>query len=138
MTDHSAAPPSPLFEAFFLEVDNLLANWTIWERLFGGQDTDRSEEHALTKEASSGFFLHARWSMLRAALLDLGRLCGDRLESCGRPNLTMQRVWEEAQVHLKGKKSTYLDASIASHGARMFVCVLKWPRDEDSAFRWFS
>lgn len=105
------------FPAFEKTVRDTRACWILWHYLF---DLDRVEtkgevdefnaRHEAMKRVSGSFFMHARWSLLSSVLLGLGRLA-DPPRTCGRDNLTLERVFEQTDF------GSYVNAKNDAHVA---------------------
>ncbi len=91
------------FEVLAAEVRHLEAAWTMWRRLYFREEEPSAQAqvaagdraYRITGAAAKSFFYFTRWHLLRGVVLDLCRL-GDKLQTGGQSNLTVERVVGEA------------------------------------------
>jgi hypothetical protein len=99
-TDTPMCSPLASFEQI---VRNLRSTWILWHGLFDVDVVGSPEEQVefnARQEAmnaiSPHFFKYARWTMLNSVLGDSSRLA-DPLKSCGKDNLTLQRMFDDTE-----------------------------------------
>ena len=103
MDTSTDTPMEGSFASFERIVRDLRSTWILWHTLFDANAASTLEEpvefdnrNAAMKAISPYFFKYSRWAMLNSVLGDLSRLA-DPLMSCGKDNLTLQRIFNETE-----------------------------------------
>lgn len=89
----TTTPLTPTFNAFTVEVQRLLATWTVWHRLFADDDSS-SARPVLDRHPEVWNIVY--YSLIRDVLLGLCRLT-DRTTMGQRQNLTVEAVLAEME-----------------------------------------